>query len=48
LTRNLIDARSNVAPAEGMLTTAQQVAHVAHTIDWFFEGAFRAEGFDLD
>jgi uncharacterized damage-inducible protein DinB len=45
-TRNLAEAHSNFAPAEGMMTTAQQVAHVAHTIDWFVEGAFRPEGFD--
>jgi uncharacterized damage-inducible protein DinB len=31
-----------------MMTVAQQVAHVAQTIDWFIEGAFRPEGFDQD
>jgi uncharacterized damage-inducible protein DinB len=45
-TRGLTEAHSNFAPAEGMMTAAQQVAHVAHTIDWFVEGAFRPEGFD--
>ena len=30
------------------MTAAQQVAHVAHTIDWFVQGAFRPEGFDTD
>ncbi len=30
------------------MTAAQQVAHAAHTIDWFIEGAFRPEGFDMD
>jgi uncharacterized damage-inducible protein DinB len=45
-TRNLTEALSTFAPAAGMMTTAQQVAHVAHTIDWFIEGAFRPEGFD--
>lgn len=45
-TRNLTEAHSGFAPAEGMMTAAQQVAHVAHTIDWFVEGAFRPEGFD--
>jgi uncharacterized damage-inducible protein DinB len=45
-TRNLTEAQSSFAPAEGMMTAAQQVAHVAHTIDWFMEGAFRPEGFD--
>jgi uncharacterized damage-inducible protein DinB len=45
-TRNLTEAQSTFAPAPGMLTTAQVVAHVAHTIDWFIEGAFRPEGFN--
>jgi len=47
-TRSLAEAHSTFAPAEGMMTAAQQVAHVAHTIDWFLEGAFRPEGFDLN
>ncbi|MBL8143784.1 MAG: DinB family protein [Acidobacteria bacterium] len=47
-TRNLTEAQSTFAPAEGMMTAAQQVAHVAHTIDWFVEGAFRPEGFDVN
>ncbi len=45
-TRNLTEAHSTFAPADGMMTAAQQVAHVAHTIDWFVQGAFRPEGFD--
>jgi uncharacterized damage-inducible protein DinB len=47
-TRNLTEAHSGFAPAEGMMTVAQQVAHVAQTIDWFVEGAFRPEGFSQD
>jgi uncharacterized damage-inducible protein DinB len=47
-TRSLTEAHSAFAPAEGMMTTAQQVAHVAQTIDWFVEGAFRPEGFSQD
>jgi uncharacterized damage-inducible protein DinB len=47
-TRSLTESQSTFAPAEGMMTVAQQVAHVAHTIDWFVEGAFRPEGFDLN
>lgn len=39
---------SGFAPAPGMFTVAQQVAHVALTIDWFREGAFGPDGFDLD
>ena len=45
-TRNLTETQSTFAPADGMMTAAQQVAHVAHAIDWFLEGAFRPEGFD--
>ena len=44
----LTEADSSYAPAEGMMTVAQQLAHAAHSVDWFVEGAFREEGFDLD
>lgn len=47
-TRALDEADSTFAPVEGVFTAAQQVAHVAHTVDWFFQGAFPAGGFDLD
>lgn len=47
-TRNLTEAHSASAPAPGMMTAAQQVAHAAHTIEWFTQGAFRPEGFDTD
>ena len=47
-TRNLTEAHSSVMPAEGMMTAAQQLAHTAQTVEWFMEGAFRPEGFDLD
>lgn len=47
-TRNLTEAHSTFAPAPGMMTVAQQVAHAAHTVDWFMEGAFRPEGFAMD
>jgi len=47
-TSNLTEAIAGFAPAPGMMTTAQQVAHAAQTIEWFMEGAFRPEGFDLD
>lgn len=39
---------SGFAPTPNQFTVAQQVAHVAQTIDWFMEGGFRPEGFDLD
>ena len=47
-TGSLTEAHSGYAPAEGMMTAAQQVAHAAQTIEWFVEGAFRPEGFDMD
>lgn len=47
-TRNLTEELSGYAPAAGSMTTAQQVAHVAQTVDWFVEGAFRPEGFSMD
>lgn len=47
-TANLPESLSTFAPAPGMMTTAQQVAHTARVIDWFMEGAFREEGFALD
>lgn len=47
-TRNLTEAHSGFVPAEGMMTAAQQVAHAAQTIDWFTDGAFRPEGFDMN
>jgi uncharacterized damage-inducible protein DinB len=47
-TRVLEEADSGFRPRADMMTVAQQVAHTAHTIDWFIEGAARPEGFDLD
>jgi uncharacterized damage-inducible protein DinB len=43
----LTDAHSSVQPAPGMMTAAQQVAHVAYTIEWFMERAFDPHGFDV-
>jgi len=47
-TRVLEEADSQFRPQPGMMTAAQQVAHVAQTLDWFVQGASRPEGFDLD
>lgn len=45
----LTEDDSGFAPSEGMMTAAQQMAHVAWTVNWFLDGAFRnADGFDLD
>jgi uncharacterized damage-inducible protein DinB len=47
-TRCLTEEHAGFRPVAGMMTVAQQVAHVAQDVDWFLEGAFRAEGFDMD
>ena len=47
-TGSLTEEDSTFSPMEGVFTAAQQVAHAAQTIDWFIDGAFRPEGFDLD
>jgi uncharacterized damage-inducible protein DinB len=47
-TRPLSEENSSFAPQEGLYTVAQQVAHIAQTIEWFFDGAFRPEGFSMD
>ena len=47
-TRCLEEQHSNHAPAEGMFTVAQQVAHVAQTLDWFLEGVTGDTGFDMN
>jgi uncharacterized damage-inducible protein DinB len=47
-TRVLDETDSGFRPQSETMTVAQQVAHTAQTLDWFIEGASRAEGFDLD
>ena len=47
-TRCLSEEDSSFTPVEGTWTVAQQVAHAAQTVDWFTEGVFRPEGFDMD
>ena len=47
-TRVLEEGDSGFAPKEGMFTTAQMVAHVAQTIEWFVLGAFSPSGFNMD
>ena len=47
-TRVLEEKDSGYAPQEGLFTVSQQVAHAAQTIDWFFQGAFAPQGFDMD
>jgi uncharacterized damage-inducible protein DinB len=47
-TRALTEEDSSFAPVPGTFTAAAQVAHTAQTIEWFFEGAFSPQGFDMD
>lgn len=47
-TSALTEEDSGFRPTEDTHTVAQQVAHVAWTLEWFMEGAFRPEGFSMD
>jgi uncharacterized damage-inducible protein DinB len=47
-TNVLTEADSGFKPKDGAWTVAQQVAHVAQTLEWFVQGASRPEGFDMD
>lgn len=47
-TRCLEEQHASFRPTPDMMSTAEQVAHVAFTVDWFVEGASRPEGFDMD
>lgn len=47
-TRPLTDEHSSYKPLDPLYTVVQQVAHIAQTIEWFFDGAFNPSGFDLD
>ncbi len=47
-TRCLEEEHSGHAAAEGMMTVAQQVAHVAQTVDWFLNGVKNDAGFSMD
>jgi len=47
-TRVLEEADSDFRPTAEMMSVAQQVTHVAQSLDWFVDGATRPEGFDLD
>jgi len=44
----LTESDSKFAPAEGLMTVAQQIAHVAQTFNWFIDGAFSGNGFNMD
>ena len=39
---------SSFQPNEEMYTVAQHIGHSAESIDWFFDGAFGENGFDMN
>lgn len=43
----LTKENADFAPEPELLTVKQQVAHVAHTVDWFLD-ALEGKGFDMD
>ena len=47
-TRCLEEQHSGSTPVEGTMTVAQQVAHVAQTVDWFLDGVTSDKGFSMD
>lgn len=44
----LAESDSAFVPVEGMIPVAQQVAHVAQTLDWFKDALNSKDGFDLN
>lgn len=44
----LDESDSTFVPAEGALSTAGQIAHIAITVDWFVDAAFTPKGWDMD
>ena len=44
----LSEEDSNFTPRDGMYSVSHHVAHTARTIDWFIEGMFAQNGFDMD
>ena len=39
---------SAFAPQEGLFTVANQVAHTGETVNWFIDGAFSPDGFEMN
>ena len=47
-TEALEEKDSEFRPTDSMMSVAQQVAHVAHSIHWLLNGAFSPDGFDMN
>jgi uncharacterized damage-inducible protein DinB len=44
----LTEEDSGFSPSDEMYSVAGQVAHVARTVDWFVDGAFSPDGFEMN
>jgi uncharacterized damage-inducible protein DinB len=42
------EEHGSFCPKEGMFSLAEQVGHVAQTVDWFVEGMFSKSGFNME
>lgn len=47
-TRCLDESHAAFRPSEDALSTTEQIAHVAQTLDWFLDGVKSDSGFDMD
>lgn len=47
-TSQLVEKDATFKPNEEMYTVIEHISHTAHTLDWFLEGAFAKEGFDMN
>ena len=47
-TRCLVEADAEFRATPDTFTVRQQVAHAAHTIEWFLDGGFGPNGFNMD
>ena len=47
-TECLQEEDSSFAPKEGMFSVTYMIAHVADTFDWFMDGMFSPDGFDMN
>lgn len=47
-TAPLDESDASFIPAEGMISAAAQLAHIALTVDWFLDAAFRKREWDFN
>ena len=44
----LTEEDSAYAPKEDMYKVSEHIGHTAHTVEWFMDGAFSPQGFDMN